>query len=446
MPGKHLKVLVVFNLSFAFSSLGTGALGADLGSNCCSDLEDRISELENTTARKGNRKLSLTVTGWVNEAVFFWDDGKETNAYVGTNDLEQSRVQFKGDAKITPDVSAGYRLELGAWGANARLFSQNNTGNSNEVIVRQSNWYLSSKTYGKFTLGHTGPATYHLIDDLDTTRTRNVSDYEAAGAYIGSFFVRSDGNFIPGVKGDVRWTQIMNGYNKFSLGQSGRRNVIRYDSPEIMGFIGTVAWGEDDLFDGALRYKNKFGDFSLVAAAGYGRSTQRSDYQKLDRSCGPSDAIHDVGYDPGPPSSGSPGRGDFCQWWSAGGLIKHEPTGLFAYGGYGAQQVDLKPGSIGSDISSTAYIQWGIEKGWFSIGNTTIFGEYRHDDVGQSTRGSSSNLDFWAGGLAQHIENADLTLYAMYRHNSGEFTNAVGTKVYELDPLDMVITGGKLNF
>ena len=68
------------------------AAAADLGGDCCADLEERIAELEATTARKGNRKVSLTVSGWVNEAVFFWDDGNERNVYVGTNFIEQSRV------------------------------------------------------------------------------------------------------------------------------------------------------------------------------------------------------------------------------------------------------------------------------------------------------------------------------------------------------------------
>ena len=31
------------------------------------DLEERIAELEATTARKGNRKVSLTVSGWVGQ-------------------------------------------------------------------------------------------------------------------------------------------------------------------------------------------------------------------------------------------------------------------------------------------------------------------------------------------------------------------------------------------
>ena len=47
--------------------MGVGSVrAADLGGNCCADLEERIAELEATTARKGNRKMSLTITGQVN--------------------------------------------------------------------------------------------------------------------------------------------------------------------------------------------------------------------------------------------------------------------------------------------------------------------------------------------------------------------------------------------
>src|SRR5690606_9061443 len=47
----------------------SSAQAADLGGDCCADLEERIAELEATTARKGNRKVSLSISGWVNEAV-----------------------------------------------------------------------------------------------------------------------------------------------------------------------------------------------------------------------------------------------------------------------------------------------------------------------------------------------------------------------------------------
>ncbi len=56
---------------------------ADLGGDCCADLEERVAELEATTVRKGNKKVSIILYGDVNHQVLFWDDGIETNAYVG---------------------------------------------------------------------------------------------------------------------------------------------------------------------------------------------------------------------------------------------------------------------------------------------------------------------------------------------------------------------------
>ena len=41
------------------------ARAADLGGDCCADLEERVAELEATTARKGNRRVSLTISGQV---------------------------------------------------------------------------------------------------------------------------------------------------------------------------------------------------------------------------------------------------------------------------------------------------------------------------------------------------------------------------------------------
>src|SRR6476660_6957343 len=79
---------------------------ADLGGDCCADLEERVAELEATTVRKGNKKVSVTLYGQENHAVLFWDDGAEKNTYVVDNNYESSRFGFKGTAKITGDWSA----------------------------------------------------------------------------------------------------------------------------------------------------------------------------------------------------------------------------------------------------------------------------------------------------------------------------------------------------
>ncbi len=101
------------------------AQAADLGGDCCADLEERIAELEATTVRKGNRKVKLEISGHINEAVMFWDDGTEDNAYVVTNDNARSRFRFKGDAKIADGWKAGYLLEIGVRIAHSGRVDQN---------------------------------------------------------------------------------------------------------------------------------------------------------------------------------------------------------------------------------------------------------------------------------------------------------------------------------
>src|SRR5215467_4091328 len=100
------------------------AKAADLGGDCCADLEERVAELEATTARKGNRKMSLTVTGQVNRIVTWYDDGKSSATYYGLdNTNSSSRFIFNGSAKVTPKVSMGFEImiEIEAGGTSSKV-------------------------------------------------------------------------------------------------------------------------------------------------------------------------------------------------------------------------------------------------------------------------------------------------------------------------------------
>ena len=396
------------------------ASAADLGGNCCADLEERIAELEATTARKGNRKVSLTISGWVNEAVFFWDDGVERNIYVGTNSLEQSRFKLTGEAAIVPGWSAGYTLEIGSNSNRSAGFNQNDVNPNNNLNLRKSSWFLKSKDLGKLTVGLDGTSTYHLIDDADITATRNFSDFEAGAIALGAFSTRTNGALGP------KWTDLMGGFNNFTPGQSGRRNVVRYDTPSFGGFAASAAWGEDDMWDMAASYAGEIGEFKLAARVGYGEST---------------DSLTNKG-------NCIAGNGD-CQWWGGGGTLQHTPTGLYLYGGYGAQSIDLtvlQAAAGVDDQSNTWVIQPGIETKLFPIGKTTFFGEYRRDEVGLANASDSADLDFWAAGIIQQVDAAAMQLYIIYRNSNGDFTAKGATTKTELDDLDMLITGAKVNF
>ena len=104
-----------FALALGLGLIATApAHAADLGGDCCGDLEERIAELEATTARKGNRKVSLTISGWVGEQVLWWDDGAARGTYVaGLGTTLASHVTFSGQATIMPGWYAGYVLTGG---------------------------------------------------------------------------------------------------------------------------------------------------------------------------------------------------------------------------------------------------------------------------------------------------------------------------------------------
>ena len=414
----------------------SSASAADLGGNCCADLEERIAELEATTARKGNRKVSLVVSGYVNEAVFFWDDGSEQNIYVGTNSLEQTRFRFTGEAKIVDGWSAGYALEIGVAATASNTFNQNldNGSATSGLTVRQSHWFLKSKDYGKLSVGLTGTATYHLLDDADGTNTRNYADAEAAAVALGAFQLRVAG---AAVGANVRWNQVLRGANNATPGQSGRRNVVRYDSPAIAGFTVTAAWGEDDLGDVALTYKGDIGDFKVTGKAGYGQITDENT-----QTCHTQVA----------------GVQQDCQWWGVAGTVMHAPTGFYVYAGYGEQQDDTRKLIVATadDTDVTWFVQGGIEKKFTPYGTTTFFGEYRHDDAGSNPAASfavlgvngivqSSDIDHVAVGLVQNIDAAAMDLYVIYRHAQGDITNSAN-RTLELDDFDVVITGVRLQF
>ncbi len=73
MRGFYLKL---FAAVFAIGLCASGPVAAaDLGGECCGDLEQRVAELEAASARKGNRAVSLTVSGEISRAMLIWDDG-----------------------------------------------------------------------------------------------------------------------------------------------------------------------------------------------------------------------------------------------------------------------------------------------------------------------------------------------------------------------------------
>lgn len=219
---------------------------ADLGGDCCADLEERVAELEATTVRKGNKKVSITVYGKMNRAVLFWNDGAEKGVYSVDNSYESSRFGFKGSAKITGDWSAGYKLEAETRAAASEAVNQIDDDNGTRsggtlgdegrlLLMRQSFMYLDNKKLGQLRWGLTSMPKDDVNKDTDVTEladTMTSDDHMNRG-----FFLRPKGfDTEVGGPGQLKWQAISQCYSSSSAFDcSTRRNAVTYWSPSFFG-------------------------------------------------------------------------------------------------------------------------------------------------------------------------------------------------------------------
>src|SRR5688572_18961647 len=337
-----LSALVAAGLLAGGLSAGS-ASAADLGGNCCADLEERIAELEATTARKGNRKVSLTVSGWVGEQVMWWDDGSESNVYVtGLGSTLASHFKFTGQATISPGWSAGYVIHVEAMDSDSltlNQFSQHNpsalgANGAYAVQLLQSYWFIKSDHLGKVGVGLQSSASDNaaiLVDGSGSLVPANWVMFDYNG-----FLVRNSAGGLTG----LNW-QTLGGFCFGGGGAGGDcfgapRDSIRYDSPTFGGFSVSASWGEDDFWDVAARYSGEYNGFKLAVAAAYSQWSE--------------DFFAGQDLVPAPVGNGFVEVGDdrWIDYFQIGAYVEHVPTGLWLYGAYG--HVDPSGRTLGLNL------------------------------------------------------------------------------------------------
>jgi len=461
-----LSALVAAGLLAGGLSAGS-ASAADLGGNCCADLEERIAELEATTARKGNRKVSLTISGWVGEQVMWWDDGSESNVYVtGLGSTLASHFKFTGQATISPGWSAGYVIHVEANDSDSltiNQFSQHNpsalgANGAYAVQLLQSYWFIKSDHLGKVGVGLQSSASDNaaiLVDGSGSLVPANWVMFDYNG-----FGLRNKGSDT--ISG-LNWQQV----GGFCFGGGGAggdcfgapRDSIRYDSPTFSGFSFSASWGEDDFWDVSARYSGEFNGFKLAAAAAYSQWSQ--DF--FDGQ----DAVL-VG-----PGFAEFGDDRWVDYFQVGAYVEHVPTGLWLYGAYGhidpngqtfpTLGVDGSVALGGLDRASgdTYYIKGGLRERWTPLGHTVLYGEYEKFSDANSdfivNAGIQATSQLWGLGIVQEIDAAAMSLWISYRHISADIsgpgcgdsdqTDALGLDVgCGVDSFQYVKGGALINF
>ena len=423
---------------------------ADFGDHCCADLEERIAELEATTARKGNRKVSLKISGHIHQAILFWDDGDESNAYVTTNDTSRTRFRFRGKATISKDWSAGYRLELGVRSARSDRLDQNNDDAPSQLDIRYASWFLKSKTLGEVHVGETESASQG-ITEIHLARSKYAAKNADPEDYGAGFQLRAAG--VQGAAGlsGLEWRRILKD-NGVQPGEGARGNHVYYKSPSLAGFRLTAAWGEDDNWDVGLRYKGTLGDFKVAGGIAYGEANE--DGASICETLFTSD-----------------GR-QKCSQVGGSLSVLHKPTGLFVTAAAGiyedenAQTSTVFAGVPVDDEHTFFSVMAGVEQKIIPLGKTTFWGEYFDYDGGANERrinagdalnpfvGNAriwnSGVQVYGVGISQDIDAAAMAVYVSYRRFEGDLTvrdDASGNlATVGIEDLDTVMTGALIKF
>lgn len=437
------------------------AKAADLGGDCCSDLEERVAELEQTSVRKGNRKVSLELSGQVNKALVAWNDGKTSDAFIEDNNLSSTRLRLKGTGQMAPGWKAGFYMEYEFRDSSSNLndqTSQSNRSLETALRIRQENVFIESEKFGRVTLGQQNPAG----KDIELINLSGAL-LDPENYYANSFKIRDNnlGN-TAGFSGRIAnasrlgWGTIANTFDP------GRLQGVRYDTPSIYGFIASAFWGENDYWDIALRYQKEWNSIRVAAGVSYAYS---------------GDPVRGIANYGGGQLAGTAGNNiDLPNFQSKADVIQgsasimHVPTGLYITGAAGTRSLSNPGFTVGNGLSnkdgSFYNVQVGITKRWFEVGATTLFGDYaNYSDQGVGARYdgtltgpartiTSSDVDRWGFGITQAFDGSALELYSNYVHYSADLkvcsganACAAGTTVSaKPQDFDAVITGARIKF
>jgi hypothetical protein len=495
----RIAIVAAFGLmlgGFAFKA--TPAIAADLGGDCCADLEERVAELEATTVRKGNKKVSVTLSGWVVKSMNWWDDGGDDSFAVGDKDYDlASRFAITGSATIAPGWSGGFNLTVTTSGTGFGI-SSNQDDEFNSVNARlgfssfgnintlYSYIYIKSDTWGTLNWGHLSPASDNpavLADISGTVIESNFVGFEGAG-----FFLRPKGG---GSDFDTRIT-----WNSFWLCNSAAapgtdcfgtaEPAVRYDSPTWGGFRFETSYGTYDVVNAILdddaRRSNDGAGLLPHPATRDSHFWDIAAFYTADWNSIKLSLAYAFTWMESNPLNG----GEETQH-QVGGSIMHKPSGLGIYAMASWELADdFKFNCINSgdgsclinpivqghrDLADTD--MWGVKPFWRKaftpLGATVLYGEYaQYNDyfgLGNATHVGDilpncpsgfcdiigSEVQRWGLGVVQEIDSAAMHVWFRWQHQELEDVQLLDVPSgdrfsQDFDDFDLFQAGGIIFF
>ncbi len=430
MSGEFKKTVSMLALLAAAGIMVGGvapkaAGAADLGGDCCADLEERIAELEATAVKKGNKKVSVTITGRANMNVMWWAENgvaasnatydHTSDIYFGNVARNETEFNIKGEGKVNSDVTVGFLMEIyvdpSATGGTKN--SQTKHQDAVNAVPQTTYVFINSKAVGELRLGNQYQAMHETFN-ADTGKDTIGRYGQTRGAF--TFLLRDTANTLT----SIEYSKVLRPL------EDARAQSLMYISPTMAGLTLRADVAGDDVYGASLTYDNKFKDDTIAVKASLG-------YEKLSRV----DIASALG-------TGLVASTDSQEILAVSGSISESTSGLYVTGLWGKATASI----AGRQDATNWWVKGGWQKNVTGIGNTMIYAGYLKEDGLYQNATSKSSSTLIEVGIDQGIDDVG-SVYLQYQRGSLDNTLTgvgSGNGTINAQSLDQVIGGMIVKF
>gem|GEM_PF-1729204 len=399
----------------------------------------------------GNDKLKLKLSGQVNRAMAYYDNGHNSQYKHVDNNASDTRLNFTAEGKLNDNLTMGGVIEVEIPSENSNTVGIGNgsaTSNTVSLTERKMEVFAKSK-YGNVWVGQ-GETASHRVSDTDLTGTNAAQEGGELESMAGGVqFWNNTTNAVDTYSGNstaalgtaTALTSTVGSYWQ----EMGSRRVdrVRYDTPTWYGFTVSASHATRDLTDYGLRYEGEFNKVKLVGAIGYAHNPFNNGSIKA----------HGTAW----------GLSNVSRDEYGGSLFALFPIGISIGGGYTGMNFD----QANRDNGKLWHLKGGYQKNFFGIGNTcfaisygqakamraafnTVAGGVITTTSGQVKTQNSEDMRIWGLYLNQQVEKLAADIYLAYQHHKldRDLYNAAGTTLVTQDikPTNAVLLGARVKF
>lgn len=311
-----------------------------------------------------DQKVQIVLSGQVNRMMTVADDGKDTTTFYTDNDASNSRLRIVGTAPVNDDLTIGSRIEFAVAPDESGKVSQDQETTGDFWDQRWAEVYLSSKRFGKLSLGK-GDTASNNSAEVDLSKT-DVIQYASIADVAGGLKFRDGDDQLT----DIKVADVFQDEDGLS-----RASRVRYDTPTWNGFYLAASAVSDSRWDGSAWWSGKLSGFSAAGA-----------FAVADRGTDSEDLRYDSSFS-----------------------ILHDETGLnFTISGALTERPD-------DSDSTNFYAKLGWIGRWFSVGPTALGIDYTKAENEPSEAEDGDSISF---AVVQQFEKHGTELYAIVRNFS----------------------------